>query len=103
MFERNEELIAVRTTLYAMLKKYAVRMDMKYNDLDTVFTIHNDIDNTVEIYRVQDDFTITLSIDDCKQPEYIDTTYQNILDFKSRNLQIVYDLGKHVFAYPSYN
>lgn len=95
MFEQDQEVIAVRKALYAILEKYAIRMGMEYNDLGHVFTIHNDIEKIVEIYRVNDDYTIDFSIDDYKQPEYVDYTYQNILDFKARNIQVIHDLGKH--------
>lgn len=97
MFEQDEKLIDIRKTLHAILEKYAVRMGMKYNNMGTQFTIENDIDHVIELYRVNDDYTITLYIDDCINPMYTDYTYQNILDFKKRNIQAIQDMETYGF------
>lgn len=76
--------------LFTHLTNYCNKMSFTFNYLKDVniFVINNDIDNCHEVYKLLPDSKITVTTDDCINAPFVSERYENILDFKTRNIHI---------------
>ena len=82
--------------LFTYLTRYCETMYFTFNHLKDVniFVINDDIQNCHDIYKLLPNGKIIVTTDDCVNKPFISETYDNILDFKTRNLAISWDQFK---------